>query len=156
MRRLLVAVLVVMLALPVAAEDGQKGLDAYDRGDYATALRDWRPLAEQGFADAQYNLGVLYGIGRGVPQDYGEAVKWWHKAAEQGYAPAQALLGAMYKNGKGVPQDCVQALMWFNLSAAQGQGNAAKARDIVAERMTPADITKPEHLAREWLEKHRK
>ncbi len=55
---------------------------AYRRGDYATALREWRPLAKQGNAKAQNNLGVMYYNGQGVPQDYAEAVKWWRKAAE--------------------------------------------------------------------------
>ena len=53
-----------------------EGVAAYDRGDYATALREWRPLAEQGNAKAQYNLGAMYYSGLGVPQDYAEAVKW--------------------------------------------------------------------------------
>ena len=57
---------------------------AYQRGDYATAIRELRPLAEQGDADAQFNLGTMYGIGLGVPQDFAKAVKWYRKAAEQG------------------------------------------------------------------------
>ncbi len=63
---------------------------AYKRGDYATAIREWRPLAEQGNAKAQFNLGVMYDRGLGVPQDYAEAVKWYRKAAEQGHAGAQS------------------------------------------------------------------
>jgi len=64
--------------------DFQKGLTAYDNGDYATALREWKPLAEQGYYNAQNNLGVMYDSGRGVPQDYKTAVKWYRLAAEQG------------------------------------------------------------------------
>ncbi len=63
-----------------------EGIAAYDRGDYASAIREWRPLAEQGVAKAQFKLGLMYDNGRGVPQDYAEAVKWYRKAAEQGYA----------------------------------------------------------------------
>ncbi len=59
---------------------------AYQRGDYATAILEFRPLAEQGNAIAQYNLGLMYGKGQGVPQDYAEAVQWYRKAAEQGVA----------------------------------------------------------------------
>lgn len=57
------------------AQDCQKGLEAYDRDDYATALREWRPLAEQGHAEAQHNLDVMHYQGQGVPQDYAEAMK---------------------------------------------------------------------------------
>ena len=66
------------------------GLDAYERGDYATALREWQPLAEQGYADPQYNLGWMYDNGQGVPQNDKTAVKWYTLAAEQGDAYAQS------------------------------------------------------------------
>jgi uncharacterized protein len=116
-------------------------------------LKLWRPLAEQGDASAQNNLGVMYDQGQGVPQDYAEAVKWYRKAAEQGHAKAQSNLGVMYGNGQGVPQDYVQAHMWWNLSAAQGNENAVKNRDIVAKLMTPAQIAEAQKLAREWKPK---
>jgi len=60
--------------------DFQAGQDAYDRGDYATALKEWRPLAEQGHATAQSNLGYMYDNGLGVPQDYTQARDWYLKA----------------------------------------------------------------------------
>ncbi len=90
-------VLILALALPanVWGADFQAGLEAAERGDYAKALREWRPLAEQGNADAQYNLGLMYENGWGVAQDYAEAVKWWRLAAEQGRADAQLGLGGM-------------------------------------------------------------
>ena len=79
----------VLLAVPAGAQDYDKGIAAYSRGDFATALKEWRPLAEQGFVKAQYNLGVMYANGHGVPQDYTEAVKWYRLAAEQGNSGAQ-------------------------------------------------------------------
>ncbi len=85
-----------------------------------------------------------------MTQDYAEAAKWFRKAAEQGSPPAQAGLGIMYNDGLGVPQDYVQAYMWLNLAAARGGGDYAKVRDIVAERMTPAQIAEAQRLAREW------
>ena len=84
--------------------DFDKGLDAYDRGDYATALREFKPLAEQGDAYAQYNLGVMYDNGQGVTQDYKTAVKWFRRAAEQGNSFGQNALGNMYDAGRGVPK----------------------------------------------------
>ena len=102
--RLLLSIVVglaLMLALPVLA-DFQAGQDAYKRGDYDTALKEFRPLAEQGHAGAQYNLGVMYDKGRGVLQDYQEAVRWYRLAAEQGIASAHNNLGVMYDKGRGV------------------------------------------------------
>ncbi len=80
---------------------------AYELGDYETAIRELRPLAEQGHAKAQVMLGGMYASGKGVPQDYAEWVKWYRKAAEQGHAKAQNKLGLMYKDGQGVSQDYV-------------------------------------------------
>ncbi len=135
-----------------------EGVAAYHRGDYAAALREFRPLAEQGNAKAQYNLGLMYYNGEGVPQDYAEAVKWYRKAAEQGHAKAQLFLGNMYGNGQGVPQDYVQAYMWYILAASRfppGKGHdlAVKNRDIVAEKMTPEQKSEAQKLAREWKPK---
>jgi TPR repeat protein len=79
----------LLVGTPAFSADLQKGLTAYESGDYATALREWTPLAKQGNADAQYNLGGMYDNGQGVPQDYKTAVKWWKLAAEQGDADAQ-------------------------------------------------------------------
>ncbi|MEH6478397.1 MAG: tetratricopeptide repeat protein, partial [Sneathiella sp.] len=106
------AILAVVLAFsgqPILAQDFQKGIDAYNSGDFETALQEWRPLAEQGYAKPQYNLGVLYENGKGVPQDDAEAVKWYRLAAEQGNAYSQHDLGVMYRDGDGVPQDGAEA-----------------------------------------------
>jgi len=75
--------LALVLAPPTLA-DFQAGVDAYDRGDYGTALKEFRPLAEQGFASAQYNLAIMYGKGQGVPEDYVLADMWLNLAAAQG------------------------------------------------------------------------
>ena len=104
--------------------DFQKGLDAARSGDFATALREWKPLAEQGDAVAQYALGVMYRKGDGVPQNDKTAVKWYTLAAEQGDAFAQYNLGSMYKKGKGVPRDYKTAVKWYTLAAEQGRASA--------------------------------
>ena len=111
---------VCLLAQPVAAGQLEDGWAAHERGDYATALQLWRPLAEQGVAGAQFNLGVIYDKGQGVPQDYAEAVKWYRKAADQGYADAQTNLGVMYDNGQGMPLDDAEAAKWYRKAAEQG------------------------------------
>ena len=90
--------------------DYQKGLDAANSGDFATALREWKPLAEQGHAVAQYNLGLMYRYGDGVSQNNKTATKWFRVAAEQGYADAQYSLGLTYRYGEGVPRDDTTAV----------------------------------------------
>ena len=124
MRAALITMMLVLLAGPVAAGPFEDGLSAYNRQDYATALRTWRPLADQGDADAQYNLGVMYANGQGVPKDDVQAVKWYRLAADQGDADAQALLGIAYADGQGVPKDYVQAVKWYRLAADQGYAKA--------------------------------
>ena len=118
--------------------------------DYAAAMSWYRKAAEQGNAGAQYNLGYMYNNGLGVPQDYAAAAAWYRKAADQGQARAQTNLGLMYAEGQGVPQDYVQAHMWWNLAAAQNNASGVKNRDIVAKKMTPAQIAEAQKLAREW------
>ena len=105
MRRLLAAITLSLCAWTAVAGPLEDGLAAALAGDYPTAMRLWRPLADQGNAIAQRNLGNMYANGRGVPQDYAEAMKWYRKAADQGNAPAQLNLGIMYDLGQGVPQD---------------------------------------------------
>lgn len=104
----------------------QTGLEAYKRGDFAAALKEWQPLAEQGDANSQYNLGMLYARGQGVPQDYPKAIDWYQKAAAQGVAAAQYNLGVIYANGQGVPPNAEEARKWFLQAANQGVGNAAE------------------------------
>ena len=118
---LFAAILNVLLGTPAVA-DFAKGLAAAERGDYTTALKEWRPLAEQGNPDAQYNLGIMYRHGEGVTQDYKEAIKWLKLAAEQGNASAQSNLGAIYDQGLGITQDSSAAFKWFKLAAESGNG----------------------------------
>jgi len=131
----------------------QKGFGAYDRGDYETALKEFRPLAEQGLSQAQYNLGLMYAEGEGVAQDYQEAVRWYRLAAEQDHASGQFSLGAMYIAGHGVPKDYVLAHMWMNMAAAKGVKKAGKGRDFLEILMTPAQLAEAQRLAREWRPK---
>lgn len=130
----------------------QKGIKHYTPDDIAVALRELKPLAEQGNAAAQFNLGSLYYQGRGVPQDYSEALKWTRKAAEQGHVFAQVTMGSIYAEGvPGVIQkDYPQALMWFVFAAAQGDIEAMELRDTMASRMTPTQIAEAQRLAREF------
>jgi uncharacterized protein len=188
----------LMLASLMGATDAgplEDGNAAYQRGDYRTAVKLLQPLVDQGNADAQDILAIMYYVGQGVPQsraeairlyrlaaeqgnahaqdalgfayqsgvgaqrDYSEAAKWFRKAAEQDSIDAQFNLGEMYELGNGVSQDYVLAYMWFTLVASHGtRPYATRARDRVAQQMTPDQIAQAERLAREWkptLEKKR-
>jgi TPR repeat protein len=156
MRAGIVALCLLLVGIGPAWAGFNKGLEAYGRGDYATALDEWRLLAERGNTLAQLNIGYMYHHGRGVPQDYPEAVKWYRRAAEQGYALAQYNLGIMYYQGRGVGKDYVRAHMWFNLASASGMiENAGTNRDTLEKKMTPHQVAEARKLANEWLENHR-
>ena len=122
----------------------------------AEAFKWYRLAAEQGHAFAQLSLGSMYHNGKGVPQNYPEAAKWYHKAAEQGIAAAQASLGYMYQYGVGVPQNYVQAHMWDNLAASGSasdpeRGDFAQFRDLLANKMTPSQLTQAQVMAEQCL-----
>ncbi len=192
LRRLALATALVLgLAAPAWA-DFEGGFSAYLRGDYTTALGEFRPLASQGHAQAQYtlgymyanglgvpkrpavaarwyhlaaqqghvkaqvNLGALYHFGQGVERNDAEALMWYRRAAEQGSAKGQYMLGVMYEKGFGVARDYVRAHMWYDLAAAQNLGIAGEERNMVAKKMSFAQVAKAEKLAAEWRQKHRK
>jgi hypothetical protein len=125
--RMIGAPIAVALAVAFAAlqgvakaEPADEALAAYQRKDYATALRIWKPLAEQGNARAQSSLAAMFENGQGLPQDLAAALEWNRKAAEQGDALGEASLGEMYSNGRGVPRDYSVALGWYQRAADQG------------------------------------
>jgi uncharacterized protein len=135
----------------------------YERGqgvpqDYEQAMIWYRKAADQGYALAQSNLGLMYVNGRGAPVDFEQSLAWFRKASDQGEAIGQNNLADMYENGRGVPTDYVRAYMWYSLAALRagstGLGNrAAKSRDEVAAKMTPAQIAEAQRMASEWKPK---
>ena len=146
----------ILLSQSALADEVQEGLNALNRGDYKTAFEIWKPLAKEGNSTAQFNLGLMYRNGEGVPQDYKTAAKWYTLAAEQGYLFAQVMLAKMYRRGEGVPQDYVYAYMWGNIAASNGNESGRKLRDVVAKEMTAAQIAKAEQLAQECVRKEYK
>jgi uncharacterized protein len=132
----------------VYGDDFQDGFDADKRKDYKEAVRLYRLAAEQGNAKAQYNLGVMYAEGLGIPEDYKEAFRLFRLAAEQGDAPAQYLMGLSHYKGGGVMQDYVSAHMWWNLAAFNEHKEAVKMRKKVEKKMTPSQIEKAQEMAR--------
>jgi TPR repeat protein len=121
---------------------------------YIEAAKWYLLAAEQGTAFGQLMLGHIYLKGEGVLQDYIEAMKWFRLLAEHGKADGYLNLGHMYVRGQGAEQDNVLAHMWFNLAASKGIDEAAEQRDDLTSRMTPAEISEAQQLAREWADAH--
>ncbi|KQQ31859.1 hypothetical protein ASF61_16015 [Duganella sp. Leaf126] len=124
MKKILLAMCLALGLQQAALAGFTEGATAYNNKHYGTALKEIAPLARAGNADAQHLLGLMYYMGRGVPQDYQQAFEWHHKAALQGKADAQYVVGAMYYTGNAVIQDHRQAVSWFRKAAQQGHGEA--------------------------------
>lgn len=147
---------VLALVLPLVAHAGfDEGVAAYSVGDYAKAMEEFKPLADQGEARPQYFVGFLYHRGYGVPADHAEAANWFRKAATQGDSLSAYYLGKMYEKGEGVERDLMQAHLWLTLSAknAPNARDAAYTREDIGKlerRMTPEQIAKAKELAAQW------
>ena len=115
--------IMMLVACPVWA-GYEEGENAYLRGDFQAALEVWRPLAEEGNADAQNMLGYMYRFGEGVDSNFELARKWYRLAADKGNPTAQNNLGVMYRLGLGGDQDFQEAFYWFRRAADQGNGGA--------------------------------
>jgi len=118
----LVAVAAISLSFfsESVSADFTKGQDAYSSGDYQTAMSEWQPLAEEGNAEGQFGMGLLYANGFGVDLNDDLALKWYGAAAEQGHADAQCNLAVMHANGWGVPQSDEVSFYWYSMAAEQG------------------------------------
>jgi len=114
---------VCLLALPAVAGPFEDGIVAIKDGDYETALKIFRPLADEGNAGAQCNIGSIYESNVDM-QNYTEAAKWYREAADQGNQCGQYGLGRIYFDGHGVPQDYAEALKWYRLAADQGEATS--------------------------------
>jgi GAF domain/Sel1 repeat/PilZ domain len=141
-----------------ATPSGQNGTDQHSVDQRAAAQRprvmslaDLRKLADRGDADAQWQIGVRYHNGDGVPHDDAQAMQWFHRAAEQGHVTAQATLGAYYWAGRGVPQDLSQAYFWSALALAQGDENSKSRLEGLASQMTRAQVSAARQKAEAWI-----
>ncbi len=154
MRRLFWFLPIFLVNISISSPaDFATGLSAYQKGDYVTAAKEWRPLADQGDPAVQFNLGLLYLDGQGVPLDLDQAVKWFTRSAEQDYEKAQLNLGAMYSVGKGVKRDYVQAYKWLNICASKGNAKCVAQRDLVAQKLNASKLASAQHLASGWSPK---
>jgi len=156
MKKYLAILILAMMVVPVYANDFEDGLSAIYETNYDKALEKLRPLAEHGHAAAQYNLGVMYEWGNGVPQDNSQALKWYKRAAELSHKDAQNNLGALYSKGEGTEEDFVEALKWFMIAAENGSEGGQKNIRIVEKRMNYEQISQAQKLANDWMRTNRK
>lgn len=131
----------------LALADGVAGLKAYEAGDYATALKEFLPLAQAGQASAQAAIGQMYLDGHGVPKDPAQAAIWLEKAAAGGNSRARAQIGALYATGTGVTQDEMKASYWLLKAANQ---NVRQSQRFMAFRFYTG-LGVPKDLAQSFL-----
>jgi len=117
---LVASLLITVLVTPVSAQSVKAGIDAWQKSDYSEAVAIWRPLAEKGDADAAFNLGQAYRLGRGVPLNIGAAQTWFERAASQGHVDAQTTLGLLlFQNG-----NHIGGLRWLKAASEKGEPRA--------------------------------
>ena len=120
MRTLLLALTIGFAAVPASAQSVKAGIEAWQKGDSAGAVKIWQPLAEKGDADAAFNLGQAYRLGKGVPLDLAQAQGWLEKAARKGHVDAAATLGLLlFQNG-----NRVSGMRWLKGAAEAGEPRA--------------------------------
>jgi TPR repeat protein len=148
-----IAIALALASVGVAHADQERDGDAaFHNGDYKKALELLMPLAQQGNADAECDIGLMYFTGHGVPQDPAEGAKWFLAAARQGQIGAQVDIGIAYATGRGVQKDYVKGYMWFSVAADRGVEGAKAYRDHVATEMTPDQIERAKRDAKLCLE----
>ena len=114
------SVWIASLATPVSAQSVKAGIEAWQKSDYTAAVAIWRPLAEKGDADAQFNLGQAYRLGRGVPINLAAAQSWFERAADKGHVDAQTTLGLLlFQNG-----NHTGGMRWLKVASDQGEPRA--------------------------------
>ncbi|HVI06581.1 MAG TPA: tetratricopeptide repeat protein, partial [Sphingomicrobium sp.] len=112
--------MLAFLGTPISAQSVKAGIEAWQRADYTSAVAIWRPLAEAGDADAQFNLGQAYRLGRGAPINLALAKSWFGRAAQSGHLDAETTLGLLlFQNG-----DQTGGLKWLRRAAEQGEPRA--------------------------------
>lgn len=153
----LAAVLVLALGLAFDAYAGmEEGVQFYISGEYDKALAEFKPLAEQGDAKAQYFVGFLHHHGYGMKRDEAEAARWFRMAAAQGEWQSQYYLGVIYEKGVGVKQDLEAAHMWLSLAATnpgttfRDSLHTKEAIGKLEHKMKPEQIAQARDMAKNW------
>ena len=147
------AIGLAIVAIPPASADFYAGVLAAQAEDYETAFREWLPLAEEGLAGAQSNIGDLYANGAGVEENFEEAVRWHLLAAEQGILKSIFFMGAQLASGQGVERDYPEAIKWLLLAKGAGHPNADQILGLVSRQVSDEDAAEGKRRADEWTPK---
>jgi TPR repeat protein len=152
--------LLIATATQDASADTASGLEAMKRGDYIHALIELRGPAQEGDATAQVSMAAIYHYGLGVPADFSKALQWYRAAALQGNVDGQIGLAVLYAAGQGVRIDLAIARMWLSIAADALPPNkdrirVAQDRDMLAERMSPAELRQSDDLIKNWYSHHK-
>ncbi len=139
---------------PRAADHGLPDQRLADQRVLPQSLPELRRLADQGDADAQWQIGVRYHNGDGVPHDDAQAMQWFQRAAEQGNVAAQSALGSYYWAGRGVPEDLSKAYFWSEIALAGGDENSKSRLEGLASQMTQAQVSAVRQQAEAWIRTH--
>ena len=154
MHIVLKAILLLSLILGIAkvacADSNEDARAAFRSSDYVTALKLWRPLANQGNSEAQSNLARMYRLGLGVTQNDTEAANWSRLAANAGHTDSQLFLAVHYEEGRGVHKDIIEAHKWIHLAAIGGEKDAARALQVLERDMTRKQISEAQRRAAAW------
>ncbi len=135
----------------VAAEAYDNALSSLHRGAYESAQEQFMALAERGHAGAQFELGLMFHRGIGLPQNYEHALKWYRLAASGGDARARNNLGVMYRDGQGVKRSNNIAYMWFSLTASTDDGLGRDNLERLSNNMSSHDILHSQQLAADYI-----
>lgn len=146
--------LLVALAVPPVQADFERGVQAYQRGDYATAFAEMQREAKRGHAEAQYNLANMLLLGTGVPTNEQQAAFWFARAAEQGWLPAQYELAKSYALGRGIAADPQLAYVWFSVAAARGDRRSQRNKQVMSERLSELQLDRADALAEDYYHRY--
>ncbi len=159
--RVLAAIIALCASVTLCRADaGADAQAAFERKDYATAIRLWQPLAEEGDAQAQLGLGMIYLRGLGVPQDADKGLTWLELVAEGGDPRGAMFLGLAYDTGVGVvPRDAVKAYKWLDIAVSLSHTKVAIETSklflgSVARESTDEQLASATKLAEQWRAAH--
>lgn len=150
-RPLIVAVLLVFALTGTAPADTFRGTIAYEQGDFAAALAEFKPAADAGDRFAQYKLGRMYENGEGVEKSYEKALEWYETAAKNAHKGALSSLGRMHLRGLGVKVNAIEAYKWFNIAQTYGDGLSARYMRAMRPKMTRDQVDAAQKLAIKWI-----
>lgn len=150
--RLVLATSTLIASASVWSGPFEDGLAARDKGDFASAVHIFKPLAQSGDANSQFQLSLLYAAGKGAQADNKQALYWLRQSATRGNTQAQSNLGNAFHMGREVAQDTIKAYAWLSMASAGGDSAASTNLNVVARKMSPLQLNQGKALAQVCLQ----